>query len=443
MRSTCRRTAGALLAGLVALALAGSARAQEPAAPAEASETAAKPDRKHKKKRTPKPPDPLRSDGLHLRGRARIGAGAQHGQRERPDDFAPLSAGGMLEPSLRAGALVLALPLALEQRETPGAQLRRTRGSAQLQADYRIARPLRVSAFARLAFTLRPDWPDLYQPVGSDHRATDRYSYWTRSAGLGLTVHPARKHWLRADYDYALADYATDPAFDAIGRPNHLTPFDYDKHTLDIDYHYSTGGVRLGAGASGFLRDSFFVFARDAHTGFTHAGPGGPPANPLQRLRGLTPRVELKLDLVADRLALELRYAHELQEDTFAGYYSFAGPNPRLALLIDPLPSLQLHAAVELWLRRYGPDSYRQGIGHPPLDNGDRRYDRRVQASLGGELALGGPFALTLDARYTHRRTNFPDYEPAVFPASQAYAIDWDYDDLLIAAGLQAEAAWF
>jgi hypothetical protein len=309
-------------------------------------------------------------------------------------------------------------------------------------ARYRFSRALRLGGEFGVGGVRRAGWPDLYQPTADGFAPTDRHSYWERRAGAELTVHPARAHWIRAQYAYRLRDYVADPAFDAVARPNHLTPFDHDRHALDLDYHYSRGAVRAGVGAEAFVKQSFFVFARDAHTGSTHAGPRGPPPNPLQELRGVSPRVDFQLELWKESVEMEVSYAHEFQDDAYRGYYSFSGPRPGLAVHVRPLPALELGAAAELSWRRYGEGSYRVGLGHPPLDSGDRRYDHRLELTFGARLGLTSALALTLDAGYRVRDTNFPDYEPAVFPTSQVYDIDWDYWDMRVAAGLQAAFAW-
>lgn len=395
---------------------------------------------KTKKKKKRKRPDDR--DGATFATTLWSGGGGQHGLRERQLDAALLAVELDLAPRWSAGDLELGAPIDVAHRETIGAALRETSARGALAARYRFARELGVSAALGVGAVSRPDWPDLYQPAGDGLLRTDRYSHWDRRAELGLTVHPGRHHWVRGSYEYALADYATDPAFDPVARPNHLTPFDHEQHSAELGYRFSTRTLQIGASVAGFVESYFFVFSRDAHTGSTHAGPNGPPPNPLLELRGLTPAVELEVEPAGTRFELELRYAHELQDDAFAGYASYSGPNPSLTLRWSPWRPLEMRAGLELRWRRYGAGSYRAGPGHPALDSGDRRDDRRVRTSLGAELALTRTLALTLDAQITVRETNFPDYVPGQFPSSQRYAIDWDYTNLLITLGLQWRQHW-
>lgn len=383
-----------------------------------------------------------KGDGFHLHTEAAVSGGGLLGYRERPGSLGVLDLSAEVEPSLRVDHLSLALPISFAHRQTFPADLVENRGRAMLEAEYRIARPIRLGLHAGVALRDRPGWPDLYQPTSEGLAPTDRYSSWTRRVGGSLTLHPAPKHWIRFKYDYRIAIFTHDPAFEAVARPNHLTPFDYDRHKGELDYHVRLGRVRLGVGAQAYWKSSFYVFARDAHTGFSHAGPGGRPANPLQEVRGLTPFFEADLALIRKHLTLELRYAHELREDLYQGYYSWSGPNPRVALRVQPVRRLELTAAAELWMRRYGSGSYVAGLGHPALDEGDRRRDDRLALELDGLLRLHPSIALTLEAGYVLRDTSFPDYEPFIFPASQAYAIAWDYTNVRIEAGVTVRKNW-
>ena len=378
------------------------------------------------------------TSGLHMEARGETSGGGMSGYRERKEDFGFIRGAAVFEPTLRVGDLVLALPVGVAHRETIGASLSESRASFTFEARYRFSRAFRAYAFAGLQVVDRPNWPDLRQPTADGHLGTDRYSYGTRRVGGGVTVHPARRHWLRSSYEYRLADYDADPAFQPIEHPTHLAPFDHEKHLADLAYHYSTRRLRIGVGADGFIKHNFFWFSRDAHTGFTHAAPRGREPNPLQTLGRVVPRVDVKLKPLKNQLELYLRYAHELQEDPFQGYYSFSGPNPRIELRYSPVALLWLHAGAELWWRRYGAGSYRQGIGHPELDSGDRRHDHRVSTELGAKLSLGKVCALTLQGSYLLRETNFPDYEPGVFPPTRNYSIDWDYRNFRVEAGIEA-----
>lgn len=380
----------------------------------------------------------VHTDGFRVSAQVRTAVGAMLGKGVRKDQAALAQLSGELTPRFAASDLELALPLHVDHSQTVGADLSESHAGAALQARYRIAPALRIEVIGGIAVLDRPNWPDLYQPTATSYESTDRYGYWERRLGAGVTLHPDRRHWIRGDYDYRLRAYASEPTFDAIRRPNHLTPFDHDQHSAEFGYRFVGRGFRLGARADGFIKNYFFAFARDGRTGFTHAGPGGAPANPLESLRGLRPIAEFELLALRAQLRLEFRYAHEFQQDLHQGYYDYTGPNPRVGIRYQTQGPVELRAGVELWWRTYGAESYQPGIGHPALDSGDRRFDHRLRTSIGARWMLLKQIALILDADHTLRSTNFPDYEPGVFPASQRYAVDWDYSNVRVVAGIEA-----
>jgi hypothetical protein len=70
------------------------------------------------------------------------------------------------------------------------------------------------------------------------------------------------------------------------------------------------------------------------------------------------------------------------------------------------------------------------------LDWGDRREERSVESGFDVRHPLAGSLELVGGAALRVRRSNFPDYVPGVYPASRAYDIDWDYDDVTVWAGV-------
>ena len=375
--------------------------------------------------------------------RVEVNGGGRLGYKEHDDDALLLGLAATLVPKLRLGDFVLSAPVEISHLEALSSPFDERQLSAALDADYQWSSAVRTSVTLGVSKTEKLDWPDLYQPSASGLVTSDRYSHWDRELGVKVTWHPVRHHWVRAGYQYSLSDYTQDPAFEPVNRPNHLTPLDAEKHFAELSYRYAGRDLTLGVGVDGFLQNSFFVFARDAHTGKTHAGPGGPPANPLQELRGLGPQLEIGYELFHDHLAIELKYRHELQEDTFQGYYSRSGPHPSLEVRYEPARRWTLTAATEMTLLTYGEDAYRLGPGHPALDFGDRRADRKYKAKLEAEWRVRKRVRLTASALYVVRNTNFPDYVPGVFPASTSsapgYSIDWDYRDFVLMLGVRAD----
>ncbi len=376
--------------------------------------------------------------GLGVRLRANLSAGAFQGLQVRKDRGALIVAEVAAISTARYGDLLLRLPLRLSHRQTLGASLSETLGNGGLELTWKQSRRLKVSVEGGLSGFWRPGWPDLYQPLaGGGFAPTSRASHLDQRLGVELVGTPIRRHRLRLSYRYVLADYAADPTFEPIEEPMHLTPLDHTEHALELGWRYVGKGFRLMAGVRGFARQDSFLFGRDAGTGQTHAGPGGLPPNPLQSFLGGEPSLGGKLWLFQRRLEVEAGYGFELVEDRFQGYYSYTGHHPELRVAYSPMERVSLQATAEVWLRRYGENSYVEGPGHPPLTFGDRRVDRR--GVVGGELrfALRPELSVKLEGRWVVSKTNFPSYVPGSFPRSRAYDVDWNYKNWLALAGLE------
>ncbi|MBN1210842.1 MAG: hypothetical protein JXB05_38695 [Myxococcaceae bacterium] len=396
----------------------------------------------------PESADPDDSDedaggpGFDVQLRASVSAGAFQGWQVRKDGGALVVAEAAAIPTARYGDFILRLPLRLAHRQTFGASLPETQGLGGLELTWKQSRRLKLSVEGGLVGFWRPGWPDLYQPLADGSFApTSRASHLDRRFGAELVGTPMRRHRLRLSYRYALSDYATDPAFQPIDEPMHLTPLDHTEHALELGWRYVGKGFRLMAGVRGFARQDSFLFARDAGTGRTHAGPGGLPPNPLQSFRGGEPSVGGKLWLLQRRLELEAGYGLGLVEDRFQGYYSYTEHHPELRVDYSPVERVSLRATAAAWLRSYGENSYVEGPGHPPLTSGDRRVVRR--GVLGGELRFQLRPGLTakLEGRWVVNKSNFPPYVPGVFPRSRAYDIDWNYQNWLALGGLEYRTA--
>lgn len=445
-----RRWRPAILA--VALAVLATAGAQAPAwaapdAPADsaadgedsASVTSAMPDeppRKKKKKKKRK----KRRAGWHLgvESSAVARGGALQGEGTRTGSAAVLRVDVDAQAEVERGVWRLRVPIDARHRETLGASFDETRGGTGVELRYRRGPELRVSVEAKLSAVWRPDWPDPYQPIAAGgYQPTDRNSHWDRALGATLAAIPLRHQHARVRYAYDLVDYREDPNFDALDAPNHLVPSDHAQHTVDMSWRYFGRGWKAGVAADLFAKEYFYVFARDALTGRTHAGAGGAPPNPLQRFRGIEPALTFEHELRGGALEIDLSYGYEIQDDTFAGYYSYTGHHPEAGLTWAVRPGHELSAKGALRWRTYGPNSYAEGPTHPALTYGDRRVDRRGSLSLGYRMALGRGWTAVADGDLLVRRTNFPPYEPGVFPASRAYDIDWNYESWTLLAGIE------
>lgn len=345
----------------------------------------------------------------------------------RPGPIPFLQFDAAVEPNFGTRRWVVALPLLVAFRGTPGSELGESRGRVGLAGGWNLPKRLSLLAEVGVEGILRPNWPDLYQPNEEGQLApTDRYSRWSRQARASASWRITRGVRLRFDYGYRLVVYEQDPNFDPLEAPTHLVPDDHQQHRAELEFAWDVRPFFVRLGATGWLRDDFFNFSRDAGTGVTHAGPGGAPPNPLQAYQGLSPA--LSLGIRAPQGGLHFRYAVAVVEDPFQGYYSSVTHSPRLNLWWRPGPGLKLRAGVEVNRRRFGPGSYQEGPRHPPLSEGTRRADQWVD--LEAELSWSATSELELAVVVEHRsrETNFPDYVPGFFPRSRAYDITWDYD---------------
>jgi hypothetical protein len=384
-------------------------------------------------------------------------AGYLDGRKVRRESGAVAVVEVSTDPRLEAGPLTLSLPLGLRHQETFGAHLRELHSRGALEARLAIGESFWVEPAGSVTGAWRPGWTDLYQPIPEQPAAppaeptefndTDRYSYFAYALGARARWRPAAGHAVTFEYDYKVANYRNDSAFrsvlDTDPEPNHLVPPDYSRHGFELAYAYRSGVLRAEAGVEAFFKDSEFIYARDAGTGLTHAAPGGAAANPLQSLRGAEPRAEVELRFFRKRLRVEAGFGWEVVDDTFQGYYSYAGPHPSLRVRGAPTADLDLGLQVEAQWRTYGANSYAAtpgwqpgDAGHPPLEGGNRRTDHRVGVDLDTSYALNDTWRLLLEAKLLWRDTNFPNYQPGVFPRTRNYAIEWSYTNWQVLAGL-------
>ena len=235
-------------------------------------------------------------------------------------------------------------------------------------------------------------------------------------------------------------DYPQDPAFDAFVRPNHLTPDDRDELSAEASWRYIDGPIRLGLALGAARINWFFLFARDAKTGATHAGAGGAPPNPLQTVHVYDAEPSADLVLIKDRLTVGVDWRVRATDDIYAGYYSALesrfGPSID-ATVGPPTLDVRIEGRFSGMMRSYAASGYAAGQSHPPLDDGAVRDDHAAQWDLHLRFPARAQLALVLDATARLRRTNFPDYQTGIFPASQAYDVDWDYQQARAMLGLE------
>jgi len=388
---------------------------------------------------TPEAKAPAEAGAPAVEARVNAAAGGFNGWNVRRQAGGLAEVGGALDVSLERGALTLDVPLRASHRQSIGTSLTESKGSAAVEGQWRTGwRHLRLSAALGVLGVWRPNWPDLYQPLGNgDYAPTSRYSHVDGIVTLQAAAKPLAHQHGRLKYRFTHSTSPQDPAFDAFVRPMHLTPMDADVNELDASWRYLGKGWAASARVDTFLRFDRWLFSRDAGTGLTHANPGGPPPNPLQTFAGAEPSLELEGELLDGKLKLGVRYGYEVVRDLFDGYYSFDGHHPRLQVRWRAPLDVELSLQLEAWLRGYGPNGYAAGGNHPPLAWGDHRVDNRVAATLEGRYPLKPQLALTAKFRVVNRATNFPDYVPYTYPATAGYDIKWSYTNVLATAGAE------
>jgi hypothetical protein len=365
-----------------------------------------------------------------------------------------------VEPTVERGRFRLQAPLELEYRETYGADLRSIDGEAGLEGRWKVTDNLQIEPALELERMWRPGWDDLYQPIPAtpsdpptspdEFQSTNRYGFFSWELGAAVEFDFADVQSVELDYEFDVTTYDKDPNFRSIAdvdpEPTHLVPYDNRAHEVSAWWEYAPQGWEVGAGLDLTYKEYLYVFARDAGTGLTHAGPGGPPPNPLYRTLEYEPGIEGELELVDGHLTLEAALGWIIQNDLYRGYYSYQAPHPELGAEWEFDGGTEVGVDADLEWRRYGPSSYAAtpgwqpgDSGHPPLQYGDRRVDHRIGLGFDAETPIVGELMGTLEADLKWRDTNFPDYEMGVFPRTRNYDIEWSYTNFQILAGVEYE----
>jgi hypothetical protein len=318
----------------------------------------------------------------------------------------------------------LSLPVDLSHRQTYGFALAESRTKLGLKARNRWERH-KLLLYLGAYGTWRPGWLDPYQPdAEGEPTPTHRHSFASPRLRAQWDLLPRDGHRFTLEAQLRRPDYLEDPDYDPELAPTHIIPGDHLRASVDLAWRRDWERWRLDLGSSGDLRAYTESYARDAGTGLTHASSEEP--NPEYRVLDLEPRARLRWE--PGPLSLRAGYGLEIVEDLFDGYYSYLGHHPSLRMDWQASDALSVSGRGELWLRRYGPDSYAERGSHPALDSGDRRWDRRARGSVELRYGLGSHWAIGSQVEARVRETNFPDYLPGVFPSSTSdYEIDWDW----------------
>lgn len=404
----------------------------------------------------------VRADGaaweVTTPGSVAVRAGAFSGHYYRPASGGVSELAAEVDPGMQRGDFELRAPLDFEYRETYGAELREIDGQIDLEGRWTPVEGLRIEPAAELARTWRLGWPDLYQPLPgtpanppvppTDFATTDRHGYLSWELGAGIDYRFSEGQSVEFSYQFDATIYDKDPNYSSIQdvdpEPTHLVPYDNLAHEFFLRWRYRQANWRVGAKLDLETRDYEYVYARDAHTGETHAAPGGPPPNPLYSVLEYEPAVEGRVELVDNHLTLNAELGWHVHDDRYQGYYTYSGIHPDVGASWEFDGGSEIGADLEVEWRTYGPNSYEATAGwqpgdsgHPPLEFGDRRVDHRIDVDLDAETPLTDDLLGTLSASMDWRDTNFPDYEPGVFPRTRNYDIQWSYTNFEILAGME------
>jgi len=332
-------------------------------------------------------------------------------------------------------------------RETIAAWLPERHIKGGVDVMVRPVSRLRLGLETDAGLVTRPDWPDQYQPQFDESGnptgvllPTDRYSFW-HVGGIGFVRGSVRKRMHLEGYAGGyLRNYVEDPNYDGLQEPNHLVP---------ADKYWLRGGAKF-SGRAWHRRWRYLInarvdwirylktYSRDAGTGETHAGPGGLPANPLQEFVRLRIRLRNSLRSLPLDSKITLRAGYERNQDLFAGYYTWNQAEWSVSIQANPWDWLSIVVRYEGRYRRYTQDGYQEGPDHPPLSEGVGVRMSQAHA-VTGRLAFSifrSRLQVFMEAAWRKNWTNFPDYEPYVFPASYAYSIDWSYSNASCTSGI-------
>jgi hypothetical protein len=370
---------------------------------------------------------------------AEVAGGYREGRGTLDESAGLLLLRGKLVPTLTRGELELRLGLQVATETSFGAPQDEQKLRFGPEVQWRPVKRLRLEVQGGLQWVRRPGWHDQYQPLPDGSLGqTDRYGYLELFVGGGLSWEVHRWNYLEVTYRGTLHNQVDDPSYEPDVSPDHLVPSDRIQNEMELRWRYQHRPWRLAVGVQGEYDDYSNVYARDAGTGATHAGPGGAPPNPLFEALKFGPGLEVRREWLDGGLQVAASYRHEIQLDQFAGYYSYQGPRAELGLEVHPAEGWVLKsAAVGRW-RRYGAGSYAEGPSHPALDYGTRRSDRLFSLEADALIHLIGPLSAHLRSEWSRSDSNFPDYVPNRFPASRRYLIDWDHNNWQLQAGLRA-----
>lgn len=329
-----------------------------------------------------------------------------------------------LTPKFRSGQRTIEVPLRLDHRQTFGASLDETVLGAGVDVVQRDARA-ESGWLAGASYTLRPNWPDLYQPDGMGGLGTtDRYSHFQGLLGWHYWAKLGDGRNARVKVRYLHTVYPRDPNYDAATSVVHLAPRDNGTLKVDTSYRVVKKGYAYAVRLDGYFRQDFVLLAKNAGTGGTSR------SNPKERLLGIEPQAEIELRSAAADVGVGLGYV--AQVDTFAGYYSYTAPNPFVHLKIAPRSALSADLRAEAELRSFGPNS------KSDTEDGKRLRDTRYTVKGDVRYRLVDGFSLVAEGSWTKRDTNFRDYVPGVYPSiTSLYDIKWDYTNTMVTAGVE------
>jgi hypothetical protein len=242
--------------------------------------------------------------------------------------------------------------------------------------------------------------------------------------------------------EYYYQNNIEDPNYNEVEEPMHLTPGDRYR-------------IRGGVGVDGYVGKRIWrysvdvrtdwtqylkTFARDAKTGVTHSSPGGDPSNPLQEFIQVRVRERNSFKIYKQVVKAVAAFNYTRNIDIYQGYYTWNQWGGEAELNVSPIERLTIDAGYAIEYTKYTTDGYQETDGHPSLDNGDK-----IRTSLSHDVHGGVEVAvffkelkLFAEGKWIRNDTNFPDYEPGVYPSGSQYLINWDYVNFQIMGGMKA-----
>jgi len=287
--------------------------------------------------------------------------------------------------------------------------------------------------------SLRPSWPDLYQPNPLNfggtadpkfgaYLPTDRNSYQRFTPEINYTFTMIKDLEILAGTGFVRNIENTDPAFDP-NVPTHITPSSYSGFFVNAEVKYK-GIKHIEIEFTNRFESANYdtALARDALTGKTHYA-----TTPNPKYKDTNNKSTLAVSLEFKKIKLEIKpfFAYDINTDSFQGYYSYTGLEPGIEIR-QKLGAFRYALKISGDFQTFGPNSYDAA---KTLD-GKALFKNYLKGSLELTYRLNKHFELFAEGDMLMKTTNYPPYVPGVNPAKRNYDINFAFNNYSAHAGV-------